>query len=299
MLEEKKIKAEGMVGLFYARIPHGAYISADSAVKGQPYVCPFCNCAMHVTKSSTGMKYFARNPGAVHTDPTCINEERKKVHHSFDRLNPEEFISELCHVSPKGGTKGGGGNTPGPGGNGSGDSEPEIRKSSFSNLKQIYDAGIYHLDPDDRQGEHKVSDFIITFKFGNQFFPKPDFRLGCRIVMARYDRFDSKARAILFSQFIKGGYNVKFRLVFPNINDFKKIRDKFAVFTEDEQTGKTILVKKHMVQDVLLACDNWVFISRDRCQDICSHSHNCEGCCGMYQAIFTAKGQLYLIPSDH
>lgn len=202
MIEISDIKAEGKVGLFFARDLYGKYILADSAVKGQPYRCPFCDCAMHVTKSSTGTKYFARNPGVAHSLLACIIEESKKVHHSFEGQDPETLIGGFCHVNPRDGTKRRVRNTPDTGGNSGGDSEYEMRKSPFSSPKQIYEAGIYHLNPYDKQGAHYVSDFIITFKFGNQFFPKPGFRLGCRIVMARYDGFDSKERSIILSQVI-------------------------------------------------------------------------------------------------
>lgn len=298
MINKKIIKTEGMAGLLYTRNLCGDYVAADSAIKGDSYKCPFCDCDMHVTKSSAGMKYFARNPGSVHTHAICISVESKKVQHSFDGLNPSKLIGGLCHVSPRGGTSRESGNALDPGGNSEGGHDPEIKNNKFSSLKQIYDAGIYYLNPDDQQGEHKVSEYIITFKYGHQFFTNPDFRLGCRIVMARYDGFDSKAQSIIFSQF-NSDYSVKFRLVFTKKSDFKIIRDKFAVFAEDEQTGKTILVKKHMVQDVLIACDNWEYVSRGICSGNCSYSYNCERCCGMYQAVFTSKKQLYLIPSDH
>ena len=298
-LNESNIKKEGMTGLLYSRVENGNYIHANAATKGQKCFCPFCGCAMHPTKSKSGLRFFARNSGAVHTDPICIDLESKKVHHSFEGLKPYELITSLCHVAPRGGNPvGGGPGTPGPGGNGYGDPDAEIKTRPFASLKQIYEAGIYYLDPDDMQGDHKVSDFIITFKYGKQFFTSPGFHLGARIVMARYDGFDSATRSITFSQFSKGDYLVKFRLVFTNNSEFRKIRDKFAHFTEDEITGKTVLVKRHTVQDVLIASDSWELISRDNCPRLCSSSTRCQNCCGMYQAVITNTKQLYLIPSD-
>ncbi|MGN0421597.1 MAG: hypothetical protein ACI4EY_02560 [Lachnospiraceae bacterium] len=297
------IKIEGRAGLFHAYDATRNYIAATNAVSGKPYTCPICGCAMHVTTTRTGIRIFARNPKQPHTDPACITIERKGVEHSFCNLDPEIFIMGLCHPTPR---------KKSPRIDPNDKDGNEIKKvphnespdessklKSFNSLKQIAESGIDHLNPDDMQGNHKVSEFIMTYKYAGNFFTDPNFILGARIVYARYAWFDSKTKAIIFSMYGKNDFSVKFRVVFPSQKDFRNYRDKFGMYKENS-TGKTVFEKHYKEQDVLIACDEWIYIDKKRCTSFCSGTKTfCKSCCGMYQAIFTNPKQIYLLPADH
>ena len=298
--KEVELKKDGLAGLFYNRNSAGELVNAEDAKKGEKYTCPVCGCRMHPTTTPTGKKIFARNPGEVHGNPICATIDKKRIKHSFAGLSPDDFISSLCYKSPRRKAPGGDGPvSPGPNGGGGGNTI-EIKNMPFSSLKQIAESGIDHLNPDDRQGEYKISDFIITYRFGGRFFKNPLFSLGARIVYARYIGFDSNSQSIIFAMYgQQENYSVRFKLLFPKKNDFLKYRDQFGHFSENS-VGKTVFTKNHDEQDVLIACDSWNNIGKDRCSKYCRFSEKyCKNCCGMYQAVFTSKDQMHLITSDH
>ena len=70
-----KIKAASYKGLLYANNTKGDLIPAKEGVRGERYVCPLCACSMHFTTSKNGRPYFARNPGSVHSDARCAEQE--------------------------------------------------------------------------------------------------------------------------------------------------------------------------------------------------------------------------------
>lgn len=296
------IKLEGKAGLYYAYNSEKVYVAASNAINGETYTCPFCGCRMHVTTTKYGKRIFARNPGEVHTNPICVIIDRGGVEHSFKDLEPEKFITSLCHQVPR--TKGPKGKGPAGGENDitPKTDEPENeggKLAKFTSLKQISESGIEYLNPNDMQGNHKVSEFILTYKYAKDFFSNPNFDLGARIVYARYLYIDSKNRSIIFSLYGKE-FSVKFRLIFPSVTDFKSYRDKFGSYKADASTGKTIFEKHRKEQNVLIACDNWIYIPKSRCEKICSPKETyCNLCCGMYQATFTSSKQIYLIPADY
>ena len=296
------IKKEGKAGLSYAYNAAKVYVAASDAINGELYTCPFCDCRMHVTTTRGGRRIFARNPGEVHTNRICVNIEHGGVEHSFKDLDPEKFIMSLCHKVPQ--TKGPKGKGPAGGENDIGPKtgEPEDeggKLAKFRSLKQIFESGVDHLSPNDMQGNHRVSEFIMTYKYARDFFSNPNFNLGTRIVYARYLYSDTQNGAIVFSMYDRK-FSVKFRLIFPSIKQFKSYRDKFGSYKEDVSTGKTKFEKHYKEQDVLIACDNWIYIPKSRCENICSSKETyCETCCGMYQATFTSSNQIYLAPADH
>ena len=298
------LKEEGKAGLFFAYDSSKKYTPADRAVAGAAYTCPVCGCQMHLTTTKSGKHIFARNPKQLHTNPRCYTIEQSGVERTFQNLDPEKFISSLCHVSsrqPKAADPSSGKDSPTA--KAPSDTIPEDgqKLSGFSSLKQIADSGITFLNYNDRQGEHYVSDFLMSYKYAGQFFANPDYVLGSRIVLARYSGFDAKTNSIFFSIFWKdnGSGAVRFRLFFPKVADFRTYRDKFGSFTEDEK-GRTVFKPRYDAQDVLIASDEWNKLDNAQCQTLCGSKETyCKKCCGMYQATFTNSKQIYLIPADH
>ena len=293
------LKEDGRAGLLYAIDTNGKYISAINAINGEKYNCPVCGCMMHVLTTKTGKRIFARNPGAQHTDGRCISYESKSNKHSFDDLEPERFIEGLCRVVPKkkdhdptdvrksiGSTS----ETNG--------TEEDIKISPFSSLKQIAEE-IDFLDGNISQGNHTITDFVLTFKSAPQFFASEKNRdLGARIVYCRFCAPENKSNALLFDLFsMNNGIYVRFCLIFSDKKKFIEYRDKFGNFGELDN-GATGFIKKHTVQDVLIACDNWELIDRQYCKNNC-RKEKCGDCYGMYQAVFTNSKQIYLIPADY
>lgn len=302
MINASKIKEEGRAGLIYAYDSDGKLTHANDSINGHKYTCPICGCGMHPTTTKGGKRIFARNSGEVHTNPICISIESNQVKHSFEKLTPESLMTSLCYTTPrKKGTSGGGPVNPEPGGGGSvGGDDGEIKSVPFSSLKQIAEAGLDYLKADDMQGEYKISDFIMTYKFAGEFFKDPQFSLGARIIYARYAWVSASTQSIVFSMYSKrDDFSVRIRLIFQKKNEYKKYRDKFGKYKENE-SGKTVFVNHNADQYVLIASDNWAFIPKNHCPKYClSKDGYCDKCCGMYQAVFTSTKQIYLIPADH
>lgn len=297
------IKKDGEAGLAYAYDSENVYTSASNAINGKEYTCPICGCPMHVTTTKKGRRIFARNPNQVHTNPACITIEHKKIERSFEDLDPEIFITSLCYVAARKKNTDkisvdDSINSTEPKSPAQPDEEPKITK--FSSLKQIAESGIEHLKADDMQGNHKISDFIMTYKYAKDFFTNPQFKLKARIVYARFLFAESRDSSLIFSLYDrKNDFSVKFRLVFLKNTEFKKYRDKFGAFKPDA-SGRTKFIKHYDTQNVLIACDKWLYIEKNRCNNFCPPKDSiCSSCSGMYQATFTNSKQLYLLPPDH
>ena len=295
-------KQEGRASLAFAYDFGKKYTSASDAENGKNYTCPYCGCPMHVTKTAKGMSIFARNPGKVHTDPVCITAERKGVERSFGDMDPKSFIVSLCHATPrktKPELEGPIGHVGPPKGEEKPEDPDDFRVLSFTSLKQISESGIDHLKAEDLTGNHKVSDYIMTYKYAKDFFSNPGFRLGARIVYGRFAFVDAQKQAIVFSMFQANSFSVRFRVFFPTRKTFFEYRDKFVECKADSN-GRTKFTKRYAAQDVLIACDSWEYIENSRCSDVCNSKKDyCTTCCGMYQATFTSSKQLYLIPADY
>ncbi len=280
-------KEDGRAGLLYALDGNGNYISAEDAVGGEKYFCPGCECKMHAVTSKCGKRYFARNAGEQHTNGKCVSYERGRKH-TFETLDPERFICSLCRVASKKD------NQDGTGPRGVGDGDPsdqdgdEIKLSPFTSLKQIANEMDY-LDVS------RVSEFLLSFRNAENVVTGKGFNLGARIVHCRYAAYKGESNALLFDLFCTT-LKVRLSLVFTSKKQFLTYRDKFGNFREKEN-GLTRFVKHHDEQDVLLACDNWEFVSFPQCKGNCG-KNECGKCVGMYQAIFTNSKQLYLIPTD-
>lgn len=294
-----QLKEDGRAGLLYALDAYGNNISAENSITGEKYRCPVCTCSMHPCTTKSGKRIFARNPGSQHTDGRCISYESKSIKHSFDTLNPEKFIESLCRVSPREKGKNER-NIIDPrnaicSNNEFRDIDEDIKSSPFASLKQIAEE-IDFLDGSISQNNHKISDFVLTYKSAHQVFQENNYDLGARIIYCRYKIFKSNRNALLFDLF-SSGFTVRFCLLFHKKREFIANRDKFGDFCEAEN-GTTKFIKKHEAQNVLIACDNWDFIDRQSCNNTCGKK-DCSKCYGMYQAVFTNSKQIYLIPADH
>lgn len=288
--------SEQLAGLIYAYDPNRVLTSSENSQNGVPYTCPICGCRMHPTTTKSGKRIFVRMPGEVHTSSVCCTLEKKPKKYTFESVSPERLICSLCRAVPRreanGGSNGGGGGSS----SDAGEKVSEITTLPYSSLKQIAESGIESLKPEDKQGDFKVSDFIITYKYGETFFTDPMFELGSRIVYARFLWADDRTKSITFSQYKPKSYSVKFRLVFLRNKDYKKYRNKFIGPVIDAN-GRTCTIKLHDQQDVLIAYDQWTLISKVRCKTFCSTDKFCDTCRGTYQAIFTNPKQIYLVPA--
>lgn len=296
------LKDAGKAGLYYAYDSNGHYTPADQAIVSIPYYCPICGVAMHVTTTKKGKKIFIRYPHKLHINSICYTIERKRIEKTFETLDPVKFITSLCYSTPRKKTP------PPPGGSTKPvididpDEDPESEETdsklaAFTSLRQIAESGISYLGPNDVQGDHLVSDFILTFRYAEKFFSKDSFILGARIVYARYMWHSRKDKSIVFAMFNRN-FSVKFRIHFPKTADYNKYRDKIGESTIDTK-GKTIFKKRHKDQDVLIASDDWCRLDLSQCSKMCTGNDSyCRICKGMYQATFTSSKQIYLLPGD-
>ena len=299
MNKSNNLKDEGKAGLFYAKNSAGTLVAAKDAVREEDYRCPICGCNMCPKTLPSGTRIFARKPRQVHTNSICFTAEQKRTEKSFDGLKPEEFINDLCHAVPRKKTSGPD-THPDEGRKESKpnfDADDEAKLSSFTSLKQISESGIAFLNAYDKQGDYYVSDFIMTYKFGDQFFSNPTFNLGARIVYARFDWVDFNNTALNFSLFGKN-YSVKFRILFAQTNKkaFKTIWEKLGNFQANEK-GKTVFKKFDGKHEFLIASDTWNYIPQNQCIGICAYKdERCANCKGMYQATFASTKQIYRLP---
>lgn len=297
-LMNEAIKEAGKAGLLYAYDEHDVYTPAEEAEPGKTYYCPMCRCLMHVVTPKLGRKYYARNPHETHLDPRCHTIEKKGKTRSFAGLDPETFISSLCHSSPNqrvvtgGNPKGGnGGETPAT------PDDAGIKLAKFTSLRQIAESDILFLKEDDRQGDHLISDFILTYRNADSILDGLFIFFECKIIYARYDRSVPNKQILLFTLWTQK-HSLKLILMIPSKAEFRKIREKFETYVEDDK-GRTVLRKNVKKQDVLIASDAWNHISEPRCRDICSAGQEkCKNCCGMFQAVYTNAKMLYLFPPD-
>ena len=295
----EKLRDENRAGLKYARDLNQKLISAEKASPHQEYICPYCGCKMHRT-SRNGKYYFARNKKQVHSDISCkIADE--KGERTFDNTDPTHFIQKLCHTTHRNKNSSAGQSTSernAQNNNNSQAKEPSPNKDLyFTSLKQIANSGIYKLNADDKQGDYKISDFILTYKYGMDLLKDPDFTLGPRIIYARYEAYDYKKQSLLFRIFNKENEVVTFELIFYSNKTFKKYL--YSFMEEIVENSKTKFQKKHQIQDVLIASDSWEKIEKGYCENTCyiKSETNCRRCLFMYQAVFTNSKQLYIIPA--
>ena len=292
------IREENRAGLKYARDLNKKLISAEKASPHQEYTCPYCGCKMHRT-SRNGRYYFARNKNQVHSNISCkIADE--KGERTFDNTDPIHFIQKLCHTTPRNkdsSTISATNETNTQNNNSSQAKEPSMNKDLyFTSLKQIAESGIYLLEADDKQGNYRLSDFILTYKYGMNLLKDPNFILNARIIYARYEAYDYKKQSLLFRIFNEENEVVTFELIFFSKKTFKKYL--YSIMEEKVKNTKTLFQKKHPVQDVLIASDSWEKIEKGFCENTCriKSETNCHRCLFMYQAVFTNPKQLYIIP---
>lgn len=296
-------KEEGKASLLYCYDEKGNYVRASmDADSGVKYRCPKCGCAMHLVKDRKRNKAkFSRNPNTEHLSYSCRTIEREGKERTFAGKTPEGLIGGFCRPRiPRGNCSTG--TTTGRENILSESLEKneeldEIKEVCFSSLKQIARSGIDQLNPNDMQGDHKISDYIITYKYAARFFEDPNFDLRVRIVYARCIWSDNFNSTLYFTMFFrkKSGQmtNVIFRLIFNNKQIYRNYKDKF--FPNDAQKDQ----KAH--RDVLLASDSWHKIEKIQCKASCAlgKDHNkCNDCTSSFSATFTNKDQLYIITEE-
>lgn len=296
------LKEQGKAGLLYALDFNENYISAENALKGETYYCPVCRCEMARTTTPSGKRIFKRKAGQEHMNAVCYTIETSKIKRSFSKLDPASFITNLCHSVPRKGASRK--DSSAQEGNDirhreNTNNNEEIQQASFSSLKQIHEAGIPFLPASAKQGPHFISDFILTYKNVRSVVSVPGFSLNARIVYGRLLWIDWKSQALVLCMFTGSEFSIRFRLIIPSKKDFSALREKLGDYYEDE-TGRTKFKLYSDKQDVMIASDDWTFISKNQCSQICSKRDNiCVSCSGLYQAIYTNSKQLYIIPSEN
>lgn len=290
-------KEEGKAGLAYCYSESGIYTPASKAKHGAKYTCPICGAKMHLTRTKKGKYIFARNSGEVHSKFACITIEKSGKERSFAGLEPESFIAGLCRSSPRSSGRINHTSNDDVTSNASRSAGISTETEDFSlvcfkNLKEIADSGIENLNSDDRQGTHKISDFVMTFRYARNFFNEPSFILGARIVYARFAFYDFDNHAIIFSLF-SHDFSVKFHVFFKEKSDFKHYLD-ILIENKITEDGKTVTRKKEG-QNVLIASEDWIFFDEARCKKSCIVNEKyCKNCAGMYHTKFTSRKQIYV-----
>ena len=254
-----RLKEDGAAGLLYALNANGEVVPARNGVSGEKYSCPVCNCPVHLRVTQSGKHIFARYPGSQHTDGRCITYEAMPQKHTFDNMDPEQFIISLCRRIPEKERAVHESQNTNDNSTRAGNEEDDIKILNFTSLKQIYNE-IMFLDGGVTQRNNKISDYVVTHKSFLQVFRERGIDLGARIIHCRYSGFESKHNALLFDVFdMKQGVFVRFSLLFTKKDDFIKYRDKFVEFRRAEN-GTAKFYNLHEAQDVLLACDEWAYI---------------------------------------
>lgn len=294
-MDISSIKEENRAGLKYAYDESGNYLAAKDAVPGKTYICPLCECEMYLT-SRNGRPYFARKANHYHTKPACITAD-EKGERTFENTTPEKLISSLCHVSARRAQKERVDleeNSSSVNNSKTHSSQSEQKNLTFTSLKQIADSNVYEIKGNEKQGEHKISDYLLTYKYGLSLFKDPNFALGPRIIHARYDSYNIQYRTLTFIMYSKNGDSVRFQLIFFTQSDFNQYLNKFTKL--DDIDGKTKRQKIHQSQDVLIASDDWRKIPHNTCGNICYVGEKkCASCLSLYQATFVTSKQLYLM----
>jgi hypothetical protein len=282
------LKNKNRAGLLYAIDANGKIIHAENAKAGVRYKCPVCGCDMHVSTTQTGKRIFVRYPGTEHTNSTCITYESKLIRHTFDDIDPEKFILSLCRASTKKGDQNitehsnANGST-----RGSPDSDEDIKTSPFTSLKQI-DEEYFFINGYADQGQHKISDIVLSYKSDPEVFLGENHDLGARIIRCLYFKYHPNKNALLFDLFSKANdYSVVICLFFPNERHFKEVRKKF-VYQKEQENGTS----KYVKHEALIAYDKWRFINKKDCKNLCGKT-SCGNCKGMYQAIYKNPKQIY------
>ena len=292
-----ELREKGRMGLLYARNSSGKCVTAENAIAGELYTCPKCGCKVHLFTSKLGKRGFARNPGEQHRSDECRIYEAKSIKHTFENLDPNKFIESLCRAVPPTDDRDGSG-AGGPKNPPSTD-DGEMRTALFSSLSQIANEMDF-FDDDTDQGAHKVSDFLLMYKYAKPYIMNCNHVLGARIIHCQYYWNVCKKRFLSFRLFEMDrndevDFSVGFCLEFPNSEDFSK-HWSFFYSTVTSETGRSQCKVKSEKQRVLIASDNWEFLDRQKCRERCGlDSSCCKVCYGMFRAIFTSEKQFHYI----
>ena len=276
------------------------YIAAEEAISGEKYYCPGCGCRMHVTTSRCGKRYFARNAGEQHTKKQCGIYEGLDVWRTFDGLEPEIFIRTMCLAI----LRRGGRTVSGPHNKDGNDSvgvddDSDIRILPFQNLRQIAGGMLGFYDGKTADGKHRISDFLISYRYAHNVICGDHYEMGARIIHCRYKTFHEQSRSLMFKLFHKktkndlNDFEVRFRLTFADDSLYRYYKERLV--EESVSEGGRCQTDDKKMQDALIASDNWVLSRKPNCIKKCGMKQ-CGCCYGLYQAVITSANQIYLMP---
>lgn len=301
----ENLRDEGFDGLNYAYDSNNVFTFAKNAKPGDQYTCPCCKIPMHLRITKSGKPIFARNPNTVHTHPLCLSMDQNKTKRELGDKSPEELFGGICHVAPhkkdvvnkeKNVTETNTCALPT-----DVDSNNEfIKVAQASALKHLHEMGIEFLNPDDKYGDYKVSDYVLTYKFAQQCLNDPNYNYKAKSIYVRFLYANSKNSTLVFILFCGKDFSVRYHLIFKSKIDYQKVLGKFGSFIEDSQ-GRYKFEKHYKEQNALICSDDWKHLSKENCNTCChpSNSQYCNSCYGVFQADVTNIGQIFLIPSDH
>ena len=190
------VREEGRDGLLYAKDCNGISVAASTAAPHQYYMCEFCGAEMLLT-SRNGEAYFALRKGFEHKNPVCRRITARGTREKTFNVSPEKFIDKLCHeVFPHENQK-----NPREENNKNTPKEPVVRNPGryITSLSQMYTEGLYLLPPQTKRGEYTISEYLISFKALNSHLLNPSFKLGARIIYARFMFYCSKELMLIFN----------------------------------------------------------------------------------------------------
>lgn len=291
MIELTKLNDGNHIGLLYALTEDTReYVYATEAEKGSNYICPICYCKMQIKTYQSGLKLFARNPGAIHINSECIAIEQQKTKKSFNGLTPERFIGSLCRTIPRKKEKledENGGHT-----------VRNLTKESstiptyvapFSSLRDIAKGGLFNLKPTSKQGDYQISDFILTYQYGFDFFEDLNFTLGARIIYAKYSSYDKNNNYLKFNIFKKEKC-VQLNLRVPNDTTFKELSKK--LFKEPVIINNKVCSEK---KEVLVAAQDWQAYSDTQLAELNNTSKGKTKYLRAYLGTLTNQKQIYIL----
>lgn len=299
----RKTESRGIGLPFAVKDPESKdYILAKDAVTGEKYYCPECGCRMHVMTSKLGKRYFARNAGEQHKKDLCRKVENSGVWRSFDNLEPLNCIRDMCLATMRrdGRTASGVGNRSGSDTAGVDEDDSDIRILPFRTLAQIAEGMPGFVDGETADGRHRISDFLISFKYAHEVMRGPNYQMGARIIHCRYKTHLNSSKTLIFQLFHTPAKNapadfaIQFHVSFPDDNLYRYYIGRLTETTVSDSGRCKTDDKKE--QDVLIASDDWVFSGRPNCHKICGMK-TCGCCYGLYQAVITSPNQIYPMKS--
>lgn len=242
-------------------------INARHAEQGKEYYCPFCGAPMFLKHSVNNTAFYARKPGALHTQKICETISSKKVVCEFDieGFDPKKYLKNLIpdaepEENPPTGT-GGLPKPPVPGGQ----LKPPVEDQTIpvapaKAIRDLIDLGYERIDADqiiNHQHGTRVKDLIFSVPSHPEFFLNMQMLDDTdRIVEMRpclvYDR-DQNIVCRAFRPIGNERYEyIYFYLHFSSKSEFGRAVEK--IFTKVEENGRSRTKSKY---DSIFVCAHW------------------------------------------